>query len=61
MLNHISLKTQKTFFELLLPNTKPIAVGTIYRAPNQTDILEIFNENLSKVDTNNVEIRIFGD
>ena len=61
MLNHISLKTENIFFELLLPNTKPIVVGTIYRPPNQTNFMEIFNENLSKVDTNNVETYILGD
>ena len=42
-------------FELLLPNTKPIVVGTIYPASKQTSFMENFNENLSKVDTYNVE------
>ena len=46
---------ENIFFELLLPNTKPIVVGTIYLPPNQTNFMEIFNENLSKVDTNNTE------
>ena len=61
MLNYISLKTENIFFELLLPNTKPIVVGTVHRPPNQTNFMEIFNENLSKVDTNNVETYILGD
>ena len=52
---------ENIFFELLLPNTKPIVVGTIYRPPNQTNFMEIFNESLSKVDTNNVETYILGD
>ena len=52
---------ENIFFELLLPNTKPIAVGTIYRLPNQTNFMEIFNENLSKLDTNNIETYIPGD
>ena len=52
---------ENIFFELLFPNTKPIVVGTIYRPPNQTNVMEIFNENLSKVDTNNVETYILGD
>ena len=39
--------TENIFFELLLPNTKPIVVGTIYCPPNQTNFTEIFNENLS--------------
>ena len=49
------------FFELLLPNTKPIVVGTIYGPPNQKNFMESFNENLSKVDKNNVETYITGD
>ena len=48
-------------FELILPNTKPIVVGTIYRPPNQANFMEIFKENLSKVDTNNVETYILHD
>ena len=49
------------FFELLLPNIKPIVVGAIYRPPNQTNFMEILNENLSKVDTNGVETYILDD
>ena len=52
---------ESILFELLLPNTKPIVVGAIYCPPNQTNFMEIFNENLSKVDTNNVESYILGD
>ena len=40
---------ENIFFELLLPNTKPIVVRTIYRPPNQTNFMDIFNENLSKL------------
>ena len=52
---------ENIFFELLLPKTKPIVIGTVYRPPNQTNFMKIFNENLSKVDTNDVEIYILGD
>ena len=52
---------ENMFLELLLPNTKPIVVGTIYCPPNQTNFVEIFNENLSKVDTINVETYILGN
>ena len=38
--------------------TKPIVVGAIYHPPNQTNFTEIFNENFSKVDTNNIETYI---
>ena len=48
-------------FELLIPNTKPIVVGPIYRPPNQISFMKIFNENLSKEDTKNVETYILGD
>ena len=61
MFNHISRKTEKIIFELLLPNTKPVVVGTIFRPPDQTKFLKIFNENLSKEDTNNVETYILSD
>ena len=59
--SYFSKDRENIFFELLLPNTKPIVVGIIYRPPNQTNFMEIFNENLSKVDTNNVETYILGD
>ena len=52
---------ENIFFELLLPNTKPIVIGTVHRSLNQTNFKEIFNENLSKVDTNNIKIYILGD
>ena len=31
------------FFEILLPKTKPIFVGIIYRPPNSINFLECFN------------------
>ena len=52
---------ESIFFELLLPNTKPIPEGTIYPSPNQANFMGIFNENLSKLDTNNGETYILGD
>ena len=33
---------ESIFFELLLPNTKPFVVGTVYCPPNQTNFMEIF-------------------
>ena len=56
---HLKLKT--FFFELLLPNTKPIVVGIVYRPPSQSEFLEIINTHFSKLDTNNNEICILGD
>ena len=52
---------QNISLELLLPNTKPVVVGIIYRPPSQLDFLEIINKHFSKLDTNNSEIYILGD
>ena len=52
---------ENIFFELLLPQTKPIVVSTIGRLPNQTNCKEIFNKNLSNIDTDNVETYVLGD
>ena len=52
---------ENIFFEILLPNTKPIIVGIIYRPPSQSEFLEIINTHFSKVDTNNNEIYILGN
>ena len=56
-----SPEIENIFFEILLPNTKPIIVGIIYRPPNQSEFLEIINIHFSKLDTNNNEIYILGD
>ena len=47
---------ENIFFEILLPNTRPIFVGIIYRPPTQSEFLEIINTHFSKLDTNNNEI-----
>ena len=49
---------ENIFFELLLPNTKPIVVGFIYRPPSQS---EFINTYFSKLDANNNQIYILGD
>ena len=49
------------FFEILLPNSKPIAVGTIYLPPNQSNFLEVLNENMNKIDSISNETYIFGN
>ena len=49
---------EKNFFEPLLPNKKPIAVGTIYRPPNQSNFMEIINTHFGKLDTNSNKIYI---
>ena len=55
------LEIENIFFELLLPNTKPVVVGIIYRPPSQSEFLEIINTHFSKLDTSNNEIYILGD
>ena len=40
---------ESVFFEILLPNSKPITVGTIYRPPNQSNFLKVLNENMNKM------------
>ena len=37
-------KIESVFFEILLPNSKPITVGTIYCPSNQSNFLEVLNE-----------------
>ena len=52
---------ESVFFEILLPNSKPITVGTIYRPPNQSNFLEVLNESMNKIDSISNEIYILGD
>ena len=54
-------EVENIFFEVLLPNTKPIVVGIIYLPPSQSEFLETLNTYFSKLDTNNNEIVILGD
>ena len=42
---------ENIFFEILLPKTKPMTVGIIYRPPNQNNLLQTLNENFAKLDT----------
>ena len=48
-------------FDILMPHTKPITVGVIYRPPNQSKFLDIFEENLPKLNTSYREIYFLGD
>ena len=54
-------ETENIFFEILLPKTKRITVGIIYRPPNQSNFLETLNENLAKLDTLKKESYILGE
>ena len=47
-------------FDILMPHTKPITTGIIYQS-NQSKFLDIFEENLPKLNSNNREICFLGD
>ena len=44
-----------------MPHTKPITIGIIYRLPNQSKFLDIFEENLPKFNSSYSEIYFLGD
>ena len=48
------------WFELLLPKSKPIVVGTCYRPPNDSEFFEHFEDTLSKI-RSDCELMILGD
>ena len=52
---------ESVFFEILLPNSKPTAVGTIYRPPNQSNFLEVLNENMNIIDSISNETYVLGN
>ena len=52
---------ENIFLEILLPNTKPIVGGIIYRPSSQSKFLEIINTDFSKLDKSDNEIYILGD
>ena len=49
------------FFKILLSNSKPIIVRTIYYLPNKWSFSEVLNENMNKIDPIINEIYIRGD
>ena len=40
---------ERIFFEILLPNTNPVIVGTIYHPPSRNNFLELLNSNMNKI------------
>ena len=52
---------ESVFFEILLPNSKPMTVGTIYHPPNKFNFLEKLNEKMNKIDSISNEIYIVGN
>ena len=47
--NCISNEIENIFIELLIPKTKPITVGIIYKPPDQTVFLEILPDGLNSL------------
>ena len=52
---------ENIFFKILLPNSKPVIVGTIYCPPSQNNFLELLNSNMNKINPIDNEIYILGD
>ena len=61
VLSVFSSKIKNIFFEILLPNSKQMTVGIIYCPPSQTNILDILNNNMIKINSVNNEMYILGD
>ena len=52
---------ENVFFEILLPKTKPIVVGIIYRSSSQKNFLEILHKNFLSTNTDAKETYSLGD
>ena len=57
----MSIEIENISSNILMPHAKPITVAIIYRHPNQSKFLDIFEENLPKLNTNYREIYFLGD
>ena len=61
-LNHfLPNKIENITFDILMPHTKPVTTGIIYIHPNQSKFLDVFEENLPKLNTSYREIYFVGD
>ena len=53
---------ESIFFDILLPKSKPILVGVLYRPPNEINFLNKFSDKLNNIfDINFQEMYILGD
>ena len=57
-MQYFSDKIENTFFEILLPKTKPVMVGIIYRSPTQNNVLEILSKNFPSIGTDSKETNV---
>ena len=57
ILSVFARQIENIFFEILLPNSKPISLGTICCPPQiQSNFLEALNDNMNKINSVNNEI-----
>ena len=59
--NIFSNDIENVFFQIHLPKTKSITVGTVYQSPNQTNFIKNPKKNFAKRDTANKETYILRD
>ena len=59
--NCISNEIENIFVELLIPKTKPITVGIVYKPPDQTRFVEILSNSLNSLNMFSKEWHILGD
>ena len=61
ILSDFPCEIENVFFEILLPNSKPVIAATIYCLPNQNNFLELLNNNMNKINSVDNKIYILGD
>ena len=57
-MQYFSDKIENTFFEILLPKTKPVMVAIIYRSPTRNNVLEILSKNFPSIRTDSKETNV---
>ena len=62
VINTFSDEIENIFVDIMLPKTKPILVGVVYRPPDKSDFIQKFSEAISNsVNFDNQEVYILGD
>ena len=60
--NTFSEEIENIFVDIMLPKTKPILMGVVYRPPDKSEFFELFSEAISNSkDFDNQEVYILGD
>ena len=58
----LSSSNEAIFFKIYLTNSKPILIGILYRPPNDSNFLNIFQDTLENArEINNQEFYILGN